>query len=475
MKSLMWFRADLRYQDNTALAAAVATADELLGIFIVTPKTWQQRDASAIKIQFILENLRCLQKTLTAHGIPLLVRTTDSFSSCAVLLKKLCQEFDVDTLYFNCQYEADELRRDKQVRELLAHEKITVQSYDDQVVLAPGKALNQQTSFFKVFTPFKKTWLIETEKTQAWMPIETIVKQFNSNVPAELIPENVDGFAHELDEQRWPVGEAHAAEQLKRFCTEHLSAYQAQRDFPYLEATSQLSPYLAQGIISPRQCIQAIMQELALTSFNDIQKYPGAASWLSELVWREFYKHILYFFPAVSHHQPFKPETSQLVWRDSEPDFKAWCAGQTGFPIVDAAMRQLNQVGWMHNRLRMVVAMLLTKTLLIDWRRGEKYFMERLIDGDLSSNNGGWQWSASTGTDAAPYFRIFNPLFQSERFDPDGTFIRTYCPELAHLDKGTIHNPYYYGVKPGAIDYPQPIANYTERRNAAIKMFQDLK
>ena len=251
----------------------------------------------------------------------------------------------------------------------------------------------------------------------------------------------------------------------------HIDAYGNARDFPALNGTSALSPYLACGAISPRQC-------LAAATAADGQRLQagraGPTAWITELIWREFYRHVLVGFPRVCRNRAFKVQTDRIRWRRDEDDFGSWCAGRTGVPIVDAAMRQLLETGWMHNRLRMVVAMYLTKDLFIDWRQGERFFMTHLVDGDFASNNGGWQWAASTGTDAAPYFRIFNPISQSRRFDPDGTFIHRYCPELADLGGRAIHDP--AALPPparGAIDYPDPIVDHTRARARVMAAFRE--
>ena len=246
--------------------------------------------------------------------------------------------------------------------------------------------------------------------------------------------------------------------------------YQQERDFPHLQSTSQLSPYLNIGAVSIRQCLQAVFRKHNGCFHIDS---PGQQTWLDELLWREFYQHILYQFPAVSRHQPFKHNTLKIQWRNAEQDLLAWQQGQTGIPIVDAGMRQLLQTGWMHNRVRMITAMFLSKNLLIDWRLGEKWFMQHLIDGNLAANNGGWQWCASTGTDAVPYFRIFNPITQSQKFDKDGDYIRTWVPELAHLDAKKIHEPYAYEHQQ-KLHYPQAIVDLNSSRKRAIEAFKAL-
>ena len=269
----------------------------------------------------------------------------------------------------------------------------------------------------------------------------------------------------------WPAGEAAAQRRLAEFADTALGRYDSQRDFPALPGTSQLSPYLATGVLSPRQCLHAA---LAANGGEFASGNTGAVSWINELLWREFYKHVLVGYPRVSMGRAFRAETEALAWRDAPADLEAWQQGRTGIPIVDAAMRQLLATGWMHNRLRMIVAMFLTKNLLIDWRAGERWFMQHLIDGDLAANNGGWQWSASTGTDAVPYFRLFNPLSQSKRFDPDGRFIRQWVPELAGLDARDIHHPAALGGPFGVPGYPAPIVDLPRSRERALAAFRNL-
>lgn len=474
MRGLHWFRADLRVDDNTALDAAFRVCDSLVAIYILTPKTWQQHDTAACKIQFILNNVASLSKRLATFGIPLLIRHCDHFVDVPKVLLTVCDELKLNTLFYNKQYEWDECRRDQLVEKELA-QRVKIHDFDDQLIMPPGTVLSQQEKPLQIFTPFKKTWLKLAAEHSAWQPLASAQRRFKISTVADPVPTTLPGFSNTIDLKNWPAGEKAAQSRLARFCIEHMENYQLQRDFPALSGTSQLSPYLAQGVLSPSQCIQAILDSLSLNDFNAIQQHAGAATWLSELIWREFYRHIMFFHPDVCRYKPFKPSADKIPWRYDEKDFQHWCEGKTGFPLVDAAMRQLNQTGWMHNRLRMVVAMFFSKTLFLDWRLGEKYFMQHLIDGDLASNNGGWQWSASTGTDSVPYFRIFNPTTQSERFDPEGVFIRRFCPELAHLDNKKIHNPKACGVLSTSINYPEPIVNYEVMRKKVIDAFKGVK
>ena len=256
---------------------------------------------------------------------------------------------------------------------------------------------------------------------------------------------------------------------LRAFVSKRIESYHTLRDMPAEDGTSALSPYLAAGALSPRQCLHAAMEANRGRAASGKK---GVTTWISELIWREFYRHVLIGFPRVCMNRPFRVETDRLPWRDDEDQFAAWCQGHTGVPIVDAGMRQLAETGWMHNRVRMITAMFLTKDLFIDWRWGQRHFMHHLIDGDFANNNGGWQWSASTGTDAAPYFRIFNPFSQSRRFDPEGQYIRRYVPELKALSADEIHEPSADVAR--KCRYPRPIVGHAEARTSAIAAFRRL-
>ena len=275
---------------------------------------------------------------------------------------------------------------------------------------------------------------------------------------------------HQVNMNLWPAGEDEAKTKLLKFLDEKVIDYSKNRNDPILDGTSRISPYLASGIISSKKCI---LEALKINNFEFNSGHIGVTKWIDEIVWREFYKNIMFSFPKVSKGQPFQDYSKAIKWRYDEDEFIAWKEGKTGFPIVDAAMRQLIHEGWMHNRLRMVVAMFFTKNMLHDWRLGEAYFMQNLIDGDFASNNGGWQWSSSTGTDAAPYFRIFNPITQSTNFDKEGSFIKKYVPELKDLDKSVIHNPPKEHRK--YCNYSEPILDLKESRLRAIEAFKIAK
>ena len=261
-------------------------------------------------------------------------------------------------------------------------------------------------------------------------------------------------------------GEKAAIEILENFFENKISDYKVARDFPAQDSTSKLSVYLSSGIISAKKCVSKLLE------ISEDSPGTGEYSWFNEIIWREFYKYIIFHYPRVSMRKSFNEKYDQVKWRDDEEDFVAWTKGETGFPIIDAAMKQLLNTGWMHNRLRMIVAMFLSKNLLIDWKRGEEFFMQNLIDGDHASNVGGWQWSASTGVDAAPYFRIFNPITQSEKFDKEGLFLKHYLPNLESLSKKEIHNPDIELRK--ELNYPMPITDLSSSRKRAIEVFSKI-
>ena len=470
---LVWFRNDLRLADNPALRHACAEAGEVAALFVISPTQWQQHKMAPIRQQFLLAQVDELGKALAALGIPLHLLRVETFAEMPTALASLSSELGVSQLYANQAIEIDEQRRDLAVSAMLAEQEVSCHWFNGCCVLPPGRVLTGSGEMFKVFTPFSRAWLKALEEDGfvihrapapraeplSWQPL------------AER--EWVDGALSEVTpDLRWPVGEVEAQRRLHAFLEQAVLDYGETRDFPAQAGTSILSPYLAAGIISPRQCVGALQQRLGHRPQSKAE--PGFV-WLNELVWREFYRHLLVLVPTLSMNLPFKPETAALPWSWDPVAFAAWCEGRTGYPIVDAAMRCLNATGWMHNRLRMIVASFLTKDLHIHWRLGEDYFMSQLIDGDLAANNGGWQWAAGTGADAAPYFRVFNPTTQGQRFDPEGDFIRTWVAELADIPAAYVHQPHDWLRLKGGRGYPAPMVDHALARVKAIEMFRNLE
>ncbi|MGE8150551.1 deoxyribodipyrimidine photo-lyase [Pseudomonas vancouverensis] len=468
---LIWLRSDLRLHDNTALSAAAARGPTV-AVYLLSPQQWLAHDDAPCKVDFWLRNLRELRLELDRLNIPLLIRTAPSWDDAPAVLLELCLQLQIDALYLNEEYGIHETRRDAAVARKLKAEGIEVRRYLDQLLFKPGSVLTKTGTYFQVFSQFRKVCY---ERLHHSLPGLVLAPKSQTplNLASDALPDSVEGFAVPSDTLRnlWPAGENEAQRRLDAFTDQQIEYYGNDRDFPARPGTSQLSAYLAAGVISPRQCLHAALQ----SNHGEFETgHPSAVTWINELLWREFYKHILVGYPRVSRHRAFRPETEAIAWRDAPDDLAAWQQARTGLPIIDAAMRQLLETGWMHNRLRMVVAMFLTKNLLIDWREGERFFMRHLIDGDLAANNGGWQWSSSTGTDSAPYFRIFNPLSQSEKFDPEGLFIKHWLPELASLSKKEVHNPANLGGLFGAVDYPSPIVDLHASRARALAAFKNL-
>ena len=471
MKTLVWFRSDLRLEDNPALKNAFIESDEIHAVFIYSKVQLKRHNESNIKIDFLIRNLNSLEQSLASLNIPLILLNSKGFEDNGVLLNQYAIENSINTVYWNNQFGEDEEIRDKKVSKILKESNIQVKNFDDQVVYKPGTLKTGQNQPYSVFTPFKRKWIENFEMDFLDIDFDYHKKNFSVDKPSNIKNFNFDfEKTHFVEMDLWVPGEDEAKRRLEDFLKNKVNNYSKNRNDPILEGTSRISPYLALGIISPKKCI---LEALKLNNFEFSSGSIGITKWIDEIVWREFYKNILFSFPKVSRGQPFQDYSKKIEWRYNEEEFEAWKAGKTGFPIVDAAMRQLSNEGWMHNRLRMVVAMFFTKNMLHDWRLGEAFFMQNLIDGDFASNNGGWQWSSSTGTDAAPYFRIFNPITQSTNFDKEGLFIKKYIPELKDLDKSVIHDPPKEHRR--YCNYPEQILDLKESRLRAIEAFKVAK
>lgn len=461
IKHLVWLRNDLRSIDNPALYYA-SQQGKVAVMVAVTPQQWAEHNESDAKTGLRAGLIKTLANTLATLGIPLHLIYTNTFSDLPNKITDFCLKQDIKHLWFNRDLPVHEQQRDQSVYKTLQNHGVDVHIQHADLIV-PQAVLSQQGTPFKVFTPFFKRWvtlLAQQEITP--LPAPNPQDQPINTVQLDL------SWTAPFREDLWPADQNIAKQRLWQFCHHKERHYLAGRDYPMQPATSTISPYLALGALGPKQCLEAI-----LYTCNQEERSWRDSIWLKELAWRDFYRQLMEHFPSLSMNQPFKTNTNLLSWRNSQNEFHAWCEGKTGFPIVDAAMRQLNQTGWMHNRLRMITASFFTKLLFSDWRKGEAYFMSKLIDGEFSANNGGWQWSASTGCDAAPYFRVFNPTRQSETYDKAGDFIKRFVPELADLDEKSIHNP--NNAQRKQCGYPEPIIDYKPARLAAITAFDELK
>lgn len=470
-RALVWVRRDLRVADNHALFHASRWAsDGVVAVFVVSPEEWTDHHDAGIKVDFWLRNLREMQAGLRRLNIPLVVTTAKRRPQIVTALLKVAKDSASTALFFNNEYEVNEARRDDTVERHFAKHALEVRRFDDHVLVRPGDVRTGQGGFFTVFTPFRKALFKRLEE----QPVEVLGmprKQPVIEVEGTPVPERVPGFESHVANaaELWPAGEKCALRRLASFVEKRLAAYKEERDLPSIDGTSMLSAFLAAGVVSPRQCLAAALEfNRGKLDGGDA----GAAQWISELAWREFYQHVIVGFPRVVMGRAFKPATDRLLWSYDEDHSERWRTGRTGVPIVDAGMRQLLATGWMHNRLRMITAMYLSKNLFIDWRWGEKHFMRHLVDGDFASNNGGWQWSASTGTDAVPYFRMFNPISQSEKCDPRGEFIRRYVPELRQVEGEAIHDP--PSLLRAGVGYPEPMVDHASARERVMGAFRAL-
>ncbi|USD67916.1 deoxyribodipyrimidine photo-lyase [Vibrio sp. SCSIO 43136] len=465
---LIWFRRDLRTIDNPALLQAIKSGQPVVAVYTATPLTWQSHNVAPIQTDLTYRRLHCLKQSLAELGIPLLCSSLPTYADSAEAVATLAETVGVSAIHSNLEYPIDESRRDALLDSKLAASDIEIFWYHDRCAMVPGSVMNQQGAYFKVFTPFKKAWIKQFLWHECSVTAPEAVRQ-QAKLPqlpqgwTENIPES-DGSS-----DAYPVDDQALSSRLNQFVELSAPDYKLRRDFPSQAATSQLSPYLAIGAISVKQCLVSLLNVRNIDELGE-----GEHTWLSELIWREFYQHLLVFEPRLAKGEAFVKWSENIIWHSRNDWLLAWQQGATGYPIVDAAMRQLNQTGWMHNRLRMIVASFLTKDLLINWREGERYFMSQLIDGDFAANNGGWQWSASTGCDGQPYFRIFNPITQGEKFDPNGEFVRRWLPELSGVPDKFIHKPWLWqGCQDLA--YPSPIVDHSIQRGLALEMYQQAK
>lgn len=423
--SLFWFRRDLRLADNTGLFYALQQEKNVLPIFIFDKNILDKLDQKAdARVEFIHNQVTKISAELENKGGSLLVK----YGEPAAIYKSLLTDYEIESVYTNRDYEPYAKSRDKAIEDLLKDQGASFFTFKDQMIFEPGEILNGSGEFYKVFTPFSKVWLEKYKETK-YNPLDNLNWKNLFQTNKFPIPSLED---MEFQHSEIPIPPKTADEEL-------ISHYDEKRNFPAVKGTSRLGIHLRFGTISIRKLAKTA------ASLN--------ATFLNELIWREFYMMILAYSPEVVD-RAFKPAYDQIPWRNNEKEFEAWRKGKTGYPIVDAGMRQLNETGFMHNRVRMIVASFLTKHLLIDWRWGEAYFAEKLLDYELASNNGGWQWAAGTGTDAQPYFRVFNPTSQTEKFDKDLKYIKKWVPEF-QTEK-----------------YPEPIVDHKFARQRAIDTYK---
>ncbi|KAL8761784.1 MAG: hypothetical protein Q9184_002145 [Pyrenodesmia sp. 2 TL-2023] len=484
-----WFKWDLRTYDNKALHLASKLAKShgvpLICLHIISPQDYKAHMTSPARVDFALRTLKVLKEDLARLNIPLYVETVEKRKAIPDRIFQLCENWGASHLFCNIEYEVDELRREALLTRRGVQRGIAVVAVHDTCVVAPGELSSGSGGQYAVYSPWYRAWMAHIHQHPHQLDLfdppaanpESCLQDYADifSAPIPLAPSNK---SFTLEEKArfstiWPAGEHEAHERLAKFLTEKVSKYKDTRNFPAANSTAVLSVHFASGTLSARTAVsraRAANTTPRLDGGNE-----GIRGWISELAWRDFYKHVLVHWPYICMNKPFKPEYTNIEWEYDDALFQKWCQGQTGYPFVDAAMRQLNHTAYMHNRARMTVASFLAKDLLIDWRRGERYFMEHLIDGDFASNNGGWGFSASTGVDPQPYFRVFNPYLQGERFDAEGEYIRKWVPELKGVRGKAIHDPYGRGAGREAkmAGYPKPCVVHKESRERALKRYKE--
>jgi len=461
---LFWHRRDLRISDNLGLAAARSRSPQVTGIFCLDPNLLQRDDVAPARVTYMIGCLMELARRYAEAGSELLIVQDDPVRA----IPQMAQAIDAIAVYWNRDVEPYSRDRDTQVVEALKVASIEFKTtFWDQLLHAPGEVMTGSGTPYSVYTPFWRNWKDHAkaepaptlEKAEGLTTEQQTRAQAAGAVP---LPSAKDlGFEWDAPLLLTP-GEWAAHQQLEQFCDDdrYVATYDDQRNFPFVDGTSRLSAALKFGAIGIRTVWAAA--DAAYSRCRSDETRDNVRTWQQELAWREFYQHVMYFFPELAEG-PYRDEWKTFPWVNDEDQFQAWCEGRTGYPIVDAAMRQLNETGWMHNRCRMIVASFLTKDLIIDWRWGEKYFMQRLFDGDLSANNGGWQWSASSGMDPKP-LRIFNPASQAQKYDPDAEYIRQWVPEIRHLDTGELVTGKISPDERDRAGYAHPIVDHKQQQ-----------
>lgn len=469
---LFWHRRDLRLNDNIGLHQAHQQTAKVVGVFCFDPQLLKNDDVAPARVKYLLGCLSSLQTRYRHAGGELLFLQADP----VVAIPELAQTLNANAVFWNLDIEPYARKRDRAVESALKEKGIPVQTFWDQLLHAPGEVLTKGEDPYKVYTPFWKNW-----QQQAKAKPVGEIKQLTGLTAKEAEKAEAIGTIHlpQLEDfgLSWenelplPPGENAARERLEQFCDSALFEYDQNRNYPAIDGTSLLSAALKFGAVGIREVWKTTEQ--AWENSRSDETRDNIQAWRQELAWREFYQHALYFFPELADG-PFRAQFQNFPWEDNLDHFQAWCDGKTGYPIVDAAMRQLNTIGWMHNRCRMIVANFLTKDLILNWQWGEKYFMQKLFDGDLAANNGGWQWSTSSGMDPKP-LRIFNPASQAQKFDPEGEYIRYWLPELNSLDTGELLTGNIAAMERESLGYPQPIVDHKQQQREFKRRYQQQK
>lgn len=457
-----WFRRDLRLTDNTALHHATKAAGQVIPVYVLSDWKNSHGWTGSNRQQFLCGSLASLAKNLEALGSRLIVRCGKAVAE----LERLLRETQAGAIYFNRDYDPHGREVEKQLAALCTRLGVECHAFDDSVMHAPETVLTGSAQPYRVYTPYSKNWL-NLEKAAPWPRVSALGPPAGETLSSRPLPTLAHWNLPEPTAQVVEAGERAARERMKRFIESGLLLrYGSDRNTPAGQTTSLLSQDLRYGLIGIRELVQRC--QAAADAAPAIGK-ASVLTYIKELAWREFYFAILWFYPEVFEHE-FNPDWRGLPWPGTDEAFQRWATGMTGFPMVDAGMRQLLHSGLMHNRLRMITAMFLTKDLHCDWRLGEAFFMQQLVDGENASNNGGWQWSAGTGADAAPYFRIQNPWLQSARFDPEGLFIKKWVPELKDVPAPLLHEPPKPGL-PLAKGYPLPMVDHHTERDRCLAIF----
>jgi deoxyribodipyrimidine photo-lyase len=468
-KSIVWFRLDLRLADNPALTAAIERGGGVIPVFIHAPEEETPWTPGGASNWWLHQSLRELDARLRELGSRLVIRRGPALET----LLALARETSADAIFWNRRYEPAVMRRDAKIKEVLREKNLLAESFNAALLHEPWTIQNQSRKPFQVFTPFWKTCLAKADPAAplpAFKRLAAPPKWPRSLALEELELEPKINWAGGL-RAAWRPGETGARENLKRFLSGAFDNYSEKRNHPDTAGTSRLSPHLHFGEISPRQIWQGVARMASKRGLPAAQ-WRGS-QFLAEVGWREFAHHLLFHFPQTPT-QPLRAEFKAFPWREDADWLRAWQRGRTGYPIVDAGMRELWTTGWMHNRVRMIVASFLVKDLLLSWQEGARWFWDTLVDADLAQNTLGWQWTAGCGADAAPYFRVFNPVTQGEKFDPHGHYVRRWCPELNNVPDQWVHQPWKAAIK-SKINYPEPIVSHALAREVALEAFGKLK